>query len=204
VATDWGLEVFKIVGTGVSVFIGAKLAWDNASKGRKEEVLVKERYKAFENIIGILYELEYHLFHINGLFDVTPLEDSYILDDEFDWRLEKINETYDFYGKMITYRQFIMFNSEKVSKIYNEILKDLPYLKREAEDYLYRISTKERSALEITPMSRLESINSIHGKADKLRDRTRELINTIFGEQGFPTQERPFRNTAKISIPNDS
>ena len=49
-ATDWLVEGVRLFGTGFAVFVGAKLAWNNSSKGRKEDILFKEKYKLYESI----------------------------------------------------------------------------------------------------------------------------------------------------------
>ncbi len=45
---DIGRELIRILGTIFGVLVGAKIAFSNASKGRREDILFKERYKVFE------------------------------------------------------------------------------------------------------------------------------------------------------------
>jgi effector-binding domain-containing protein len=60
---DWTLildiarELLRVVGTIVGVIIGAKIAFSNASKGRREDILFKEKYKVYERMETIIGEI---------------------------------------------------------------------------------------------------------------------------------------------------
>lgn len=56
---SWGLEIGKIVATGLVAFGAAFGGYKLANIGRKYDILYKERYKSFEEVAGFLYAVIY-------------------------------------------------------------------------------------------------------------------------------------------------
>lgn len=62
--TDWTWlidvirELLRVGGTILGVLIGAKIAFRNASQGRREDILLKEKYKLFEYMQAIFKDIE--------------------------------------------------------------------------------------------------------------------------------------------------
>lgn len=59
---NWGLEVAKLlvppILTGVTVLTGAAITYRYATRGRKEDILFKERYKGFEQISSYCHDMK--------------------------------------------------------------------------------------------------------------------------------------------------
>lgn len=199
-ATDWALEVFKLAGTAVSVFIGGRLAFYYSEQGRKQDILFKEKYKAFEGAVSILLDIEYHFYLMEGLFDITPINEEDFLDEErFQKKKKDIETVRSFWGRLVDLRKFLILNTSERMITVRELQSEIGQFAFLADDYLNSISRKENYGGRMAGSTRLESIRSIHSKAAKIRADVRGLITTLFLEQGLPTPHAPFSNETKKS-----
>lgn len=73
-ATDWALEVFKVAGTGLSVFIGAALAFRYAETGRRNDVYYKKRFDSYLMLSGNLIGMSMYANLVLGILDRTVEE----------------------------------------------------------------------------------------------------------------------------------
>lgn len=136
-------EVFKILGTiSISVLLSAWLSWKNSSKGRKEDILIKEKYKMFEQTQKIVEEIDasfmslsHHrdvvlrnwIDNVNTGFDGQPLTEA----DKWNLLMELRNESADFQSKNLTK----LFNFKFELLYPRDIVLRMDYMSRVLRDY---------------------------------------------------------------------
>lgn len=54
--TNWALEIFRVVATGVLALAGAYIGFKLANLGRQHELLYREQYVAFKALAEFLFE----------------------------------------------------------------------------------------------------------------------------------------------------
>ena len=189
-ATDLGLEIFKLVGTGVSVFVGAKLAWDNASKGRREDILFKEKYKAFEKQIGYLITVDFHLEHLHdslkaGDKAISKLHNSPIaLNTLADSQEKHINALKEISADISVNRTAGIFNSVESYRLYSECIDEINYLVFESQAFSTMIRNANLANWE--SLGGIRSYNSIMNRLNYLAKLVRRTAIAIYLEQEFP------------------
>lgn len=80
--TDIAKELIRVLGTIVGVIIGANVAFRNAKIGRRDDILLKEKYKLFDDLETKLGEIRLQIY--------TVRRNAYIVID--DWEIHNTEQ----------------------------------------------------------------------------------------------------------------
>lgn len=122
---NYAAELVKILGTMLGVGIGAYAAFHFASVGRKQDVLIKERYKAIEELNGICNEIGFNCRQIRH-----SIESQYMISETIPQgnvnndAIKYFNATADIHMRAIKNNKYMLMFPAEFEDRYRTILRD--------------------------------------------------------------------------------
>jgi hypothetical protein len=177
---NWAAEIVKFISTLGGVSIGAYAAYQFANKGRKEDLLIKERYKASETITGSLYNLH---FNYLGLTNYGMTEGARSRES----RLEDARSFFEFLNEFVDLRKYFVFLSQSLIDELGELYELLNKLKPSVYILIDAIDSKLYDQNGLKGLGYDDVMLDLH----RARSKAHVLIAKIIEDQNLPGLKLP-------------
>lgn len=129
---NWPLETLKIFGPAIVALTAAYLGFQLANRGRKYEILYRERYKSFEELAGFLYQIKDHCESYLNRDTPGHREMPHYVPQ---FAKEVCGDLYPLHQKQPNKRHLILLGS-KTRAVYNSTILLLDVLIRDVNEYI--------------------------------------------------------------------
>ncbi|MBX8465281.1 hypothetical protein [Deinococcus sp. RIT780] len=181
---NYAAELVKILGTMLGVGIGAFAAFHFASVGRKQDVLIKERYKAIEELNGLVNELVFNARQLR-----SSIENFYMVSKTmptgraYEETIKYFNASVDTHTHAVKNNKYMLLFDEKFDKRYSDLITDYLIMITNFDSILPAIMGDE---YEYARLKQGTKLSDIVKEIETLDTKFEKLIKDMVKSQKYP------------------